>query len=198
MKKLRKSLFFLLIPLLSLFILSFNNVPQTFAKSSERKNENVNNNYKLTNQLKKQGYAYSLSYGNHDYILTNLSKKKYNKVIKNKIRFQVRSVKTYKNSINAKLVSKDGNYKVNADYSNDFYYTNSRNKELKPIVKLAKSIALNNDEHNKTNLYKLYRMIDKLKNKEDKSVAEMSFYQLKKYLKHESITNTPYLLLGNI
>lgn len=198
MKRLRKSLLVLLIPLFALLFLSFNNVNHTFAKSSERKNDNINNNYKLTRQIKKQGYVYSLNSGNHEYILPNLSKNKYNKVVKNKVRFQVRSVKTYKNSINAKLVSKNGKYKVNADYANDFYYTDSRNKELKPIVKLAKSIALNNDKHNKTNLHKLYRMIDKLKNKEDKSVAKMSFYQLKRYLKHESITNTPYLLLGNI
>ncbi|TPR16274.1 hypothetical protein [Apilactobacillus timberlakei] len=196
MKVVKQSLMMILISILSVLVLCITNANHILVNAQNTKY--VSKNQKWANQFKRQGYAYSLRYGNHDYILTNLSKHAYDKVVKDKVRFKVRHIGTYKNAISFNLVSKNGKYNTDASYSSDFYYTDSRNKRLKPIVKLERDIFLNSDKNLKAKYKKLYSMINKLSNGKDKSVAKSSYYQLKKYLKTNSREDIPYLLIGNI
>ncbi|GLB47524.1 hypothetical protein WR164_15030 [Philodulcilactobacillus myokoensis] len=194
MKSLKKEMFILVITFLSLFILSINSSNNVSASISQTHTKYVTRNAKWANTFKRQGYSYSLLYGNHDYILTNLSKKQYNKIVKNKVRFQIRHIGTYKNAISFNLVSKGNKYNIWANYPSSFYYTNSHSKTLKPIVKLEGNIF-----HHPANkkFKKLSNMIRKIKNKKDKSIAKNSYYQLKIYLKTSSLRKIPYILIGN-
>lgn len=197
MKVFNKILSILLMPLAVLLIISFTNFNHVSASTSQVNTKYVTKNAKWANTFKRQGYAYSLDYGNHDYILTNLSKAKYNKIVKDKVRFQVRHIGTYKNAISFNLVSKNGKYNTWASYSTDFYYTNSRSKSLKPIVNLECRIYMADKVH-KNDFAKLYKMINHLKNGKDKSIAKSSYYQLKRYKKTNSAGDVPYLVMGNI
>lgn len=198
MKILKNKLWILLIPLLSLFIISISNDNNVSANVDQTHKKYVTKHAKWADTLNiKATHILSLLYGNHDYMLTNISKKHYNKIVKDKVKFKVRDIGVYKNGISFNLVSRGNKYNTWSSYPIDFYYTNSRSKELKPIVKLARNIYFNKGSNKKYKI--LYNMINKIKNKKDKSIAKSSYYQLKKYKAsgNSSLKDVPYILIGN-
>lgn len=158
-----------------------------------------------TKKLAKAGYVFVLPHAGKGVLYKNTaakggksySRKVLKKLVKNHTLFKVRKLTTIKNSISVDLISKDGKYKGYTNYVNGIYNKNLFNKDLQPLINAELKVmdAKDNNEPTSALLEQAQTLASELTGK-NKQIADTSIKQLKRYLKHKDISETPILLIG--
>lgn len=158
-----------------------------------------------TKRLAKAGYVFVLPYAVKGVLYKNTaakggksySRKLLKKLVKNHTLFKVRKLSTIKNGIFVDLISKDGKYKGYTTYVNGIYNKNLFSKDLQPLInsELKVMAAKDNNEPTSALLEQAQTLASELTGK-NKQIADTSIKQLKRYLKHSDLSETPVLLIG--
>ncbi|WP_054658187.1 hypothetical protein [Apilactobacillus ozensis] len=95
------------------------------------------------------------------------------------------------------LVSKNNKYHVSVDYIIDYYHKDTKIKALKPVIKQELRM-LDKNERGKLfqkDFAKLNKLIIKIKNPNNRQIAEKSYQQLQQFVKNNKY-DIPSILVG--
>ncbi|WEV43719.1 hypothetical protein OZX56_00325 [Lactobacillus sp. ESL0684] len=158
-----------------------------------------------TKKLANAGYVFELPHATKGALYKNTaanggksySKKVLKKLVKNHTLFKVKRLSTIKNGISVDLVSKDGKYKGYTNYINGIRNKNLSNKALQPLIKAELRVMTAKDSNEPTSdlLNQVQVLASKLTGK-NRKIANTSVKQLKQFLKNNTLSETPVLLIG--
>ncbi|MDF7671747.1 hypothetical protein PT281_00410 [Lactobacillus sp. ESL0701] len=160
-----------------------------------------------TKKLAKAGYVFELPNSSKGALYKNTAakggkpytKKVLERILNQHTLFKVKKLTKVKNGISVDLVSKNGKYKGYTTYINGIYNKNLSNKDLQPLINVELSVMEAKDNNKPTSvlLEQVQTLASGLTGK-NKQIADTSIKQLKQFLKHDDLSETPVLLIGNI
>ncbi|WEV36716.1 hypothetical protein [Lactobacillus sp. ESL0677] len=190
----------LILTTLSVTNLTNKNIVSAHAVSSEKLQDKV-----WTKKLAKAGYVFELPNSKKGALYKNTaakggksySKKILKRILKQHTLFKVRKLTRVKNGISVDLISKNGKYKGYTTYVNGIYNKNLLNQNLQPLInaELSTMDAKDNNKPTAALLEQAQTLATALTGK-DKQIADTSIKQLKCFLKHDDLSETPVLLIG--
>ncbi|WEV38649.1 hypothetical protein OZX58_07920 [Lactobacillus sp. ESL0680] len=201
----KKSFKLILTTLLMTTTLSIANLTSKSQVSAQLVSNSSLSSKAWTKKLAEAGYVFELPNSNKGALYKNTAakggkpytKKVLEKILKQHTLFKVKKLTKVKNGISVDLVSKNGKYKGYTTYINGIYNKNLSNKDLQPLInaELSAIDAKDNNKPTSALLEQAQTLASGLTGK-NKQIADTSIKQLKQFLKHDDLSETPVLLIG--